>query len=212
GQFFNSLTGQIYDELLVLLLDINIAGCKYRLWDPSIPQNYDCQTRDGMSPDGTGRNPERGPCRRLTHGEYIEICEHLQWTGDGRTRKPPSCTPLYSLLLWDIHHATALIYNAKKKSYPIIQRLNTTIQLHAHTLADRDRPDIPPRLLDPMRMATRPHEDYYLPCFEVLTSPNERMPTDYVETQIIPLLPGLTQKAASTDVTEMRSNTADEPL
>jgi hypothetical protein len=101
GQFFNTATGEVFNEHDQLIWLASKTGCAmfHEPFDPDEPLL--CGSNDGLVPSGfeTHSDPQPGPCRHKdpqTH-KWTDVCPKLAW---GANREKPRCSTTYAVLFW----------------------------------------------------------------------------------------------------------------
>lgn len=180
GVFYNSITGELFDAVRVLLLQI--VSPKQVLWPEAYSQDNRavCMSENGWHPTG-GTNPFEGPCRVAVKGRAVERCQMLQWTrSNGGKSAPPRCRTTVSSLIWilrgfykggivDVNAPVLLPTHSKANEE--LAKLKSTLK----TLKLRYKPveGIPINFLIPIDVSLRteqaPRGKYWIPQWKVLT-------------------------------------------
>jgi hypothetical protein len=131
GMFFNTLTGDIYGEEIVIS-PITYFQTRYFFAPRGSAQNILCFTR---ILDEQGRLIE-GPL----HPQGCDTCPHSRWLTEPRAdgSKKPDCTLFYNYLLAIFHEGNIepAVLSLKSKNMKPAKKLNSNVLLR--------RPDLPP--------------------------------------------------------------------
>ncbi len=210
GQFFNSATGEVYDNPEALLIYVGRPRmANYKPYTPGVKKPLTCSSSNGVEPDG-GDAPLPGPCRKKVGNRWVEVCPKAKWDGDN----PPECSMLYTALLWILGKEDAVVYTFKRTSIKALRTVLTQRRAQMEALLDKDNQDVHPKFLVPVKLYTEKRANYYEVKMDLLTDEKHRVPADYARSVM-----GMTKDFVSQlnemttdEITETNVREDDSPL
>lgn len=175
GVFFNTVTGQVYENPTALLLYVaRPRMALYKPYTPGVKKPLTCSSSNGIHPDG-GDAPLPGPCRKKVGGRWVDACPKCTWDGD----KPPECSTLYTALLWIMGKEDTVMHTFKRTSVKALRGVLSKRRQMTEALMDKENPDIHPKFLVPVKLYTERKANYFEVKMELLTDEGHRVPADY---------------------------------
>jgi hypothetical protein len=205
GEFFNTATGEVYQNPAVLMLYIGKPRqALYKPYQVGVKKPLTCSSSDGIMPDG-GDGMLPGPCRKKVGGRWIDACPKCSW---GNKNEPPECTTLYTALLWILGSEQVVVHTFKRTSVKALRAVLTQRKAMSEKIVDKDSPDIHPKFLAPVKMYTERRANYHEVKLELLLDEGSRVPADYAR-NVMELTKGFVEQLDSMSTAEITETEAE---